>query len=131
MRANARRRNFAAKASTAAHRPGAWLRRLQSRIANLVRGAILHDRTPDTGCGLKVFSRDMFLRLPFFDHMHRFMPALVLREGGQVLSLPVNHRRRVSGVSKYGMHDRLWAGIVDMFGVMWLRRRMVRPEFEP
>jgi dolichol-phosphate mannosyltransferase len=106
------------------------LRRWSSRIANGVRARLLGDRTPDTGCGLKVFPRELFLRLPFFDHLHRFLPALVLREGGQVVSLPVSHRARPAGVSKYGVHNRLWVGIVDLFGVMWLQRRATRPGIE-
>ena len=106
------------------------LRRLASRVANAVRSRLLHDRTPDTGCGLKVFARDTYLRLPFFDHQHRFLPALFIREGAQVLSVPVNHRPRVHGHSKYGLHDRLWPGIVDLFGVMWLMRRVTHPRIE-
>jgi dolichol-phosphate mannosyltransferase len=98
-------------------------RRMQSRIANGVRGWMLGDGTPDTGCGIKLFSRAAFLDLPYFDHMHRFMPALFQRRGNRVISVPVGHRSRERGVSKYGMLDRLWVGIVDMFGVMWLRRR--------
>jgi dolichol-phosphate mannosyltransferase len=99
-------------------------------VANGVRGRLLRDRTPDTGCGLKVFARDAFLRLPFFDHLHRFLPALFLREGEEVLSVPVNHRPRIAGRSKYGIGNRLWVGIVDLFGVSWLMRRMKRPEIE-
>jgi dolichol-phosphate mannosyltransferase len=106
------------------------LRKISSRVANGVRGSLLGDRTPDTGCGLKVFSRDLFLRLPFFDHLHRFLPALFLREGAQVISVPVNHRPRTRGRSKYGVHNRLWVGIVDLFGVMWLKRRMTHPVIE-
>jgi dolichol-phosphate mannosyltransferase len=106
-------------------------KRLQSRIANAVRGGLLGDRTPDTGCGLKVFRRETFLRLPAFDHMHRFMPALVQRDGGSVVNVKVNHRPRAAGRSKYGMLNRLWVGIVDLLGVMWLQRRPVRPELEP
>lgn len=100
-----------------------WLRRLSSRIANGVRGGLLNDGTPDTGCGIKVFDRAVFLDLPRFDHMHRFMPALFQREGYEVVSVPVNHRDRTRGRSKYGLHNRLWVGIVDLFGVMWLIRR--------
>src|SRR6185312_17130821 len=85
--------------------------------------------TPDTGCGLKLFPRALFLDLPYFDHMHRFLPALVLREGGVVRSVPVNHRPRRRGVSKYGVFDRLGVGIVDLFGVMWLHRRCAIPEY--
>lgn len=104
-----------------------WLRRVSSRVANGVRGRILHDGTPDTGCGIKLFHRDTFLELPYFDHMHRFLPALFQRTGSQVISVPVAHRPRLRGQSKYGLHNRLWAGIVDLFGVMWLIRRGVAP----
>ena len=100
-----------------------WLRRLSSRVANGVRGGLLRDGTPDTGCGIKVFDRAVFLDMPRFDHMHRFMPALFQREGYEVVSVPVNHRERTRGTSKYGLHNRLWVGIVDLFGVMWLIRR--------
>ena len=100
-----------------------WLRRLSSRVANGVRGNLLRDGTPDTGCGIKVFDRAVFMDMPRFDHMHRFMPALFQREGYEVVSVPVNHRERTRGKSKYGLHNRLWVGIVDLFGVMWLIRR--------
>ncbi len=100
-----------------------WLRRLSSRVANGVRGRLLRDGTPDTGCGIKVFDRTVFVDMPRFDHMHRFMPALFQREGYEVVSVPVNHRERTRGKSKYGLHNRLWVGIVDLFGVMWLIRR--------
>jgi dolichol-phosphate mannosyltransferase len=99
------------------------LRRWQSRIANAVRAAMLGDGTPDTGCGIKLFDRAMFLALPRFDHMHRFLPALFIRDGGRVLSVPVGHRPRQRGRSKYGLFDRLGVGIVDLFGVRWLMRR--------
>ena len=105
-----------------------WSKRLASRIANAVRGRLLRDDTPDTGCGLKLFPRALFLDLPYFDHMHRFLPALVLREGGVVRSVAVNHRPRQRGVSKYGVLDRLGVGITDLFGVMWLCRRHIRPQ---
>lgn len=111
-------------------RQDTWLKRISSRVANRVRSAFLKDSTPDTGCGLKVFSRELFLKLPYFDHMHRFLPALVLRAGGEVVSVPVNHRPRVQGVSKYGFHNRLWVGIVDLFGVAWLQRRAKVPVIE-
>jgi dolichol-phosphate mannosyltransferase len=100
-----------------------WFRRLSSRVANAVRGGLLEDGTPDTGCGIKVFDRSVFVDMPRFDHMHRFMPALFQREGYEVISVPVNHRERTRGKSKYGLHNRLWVGIVDLFGVMWLIRR--------
>ena len=104
-----------------------WLKRLSSRVANTVRAWVLGDATPDSACGLKVFARDTFLALPQFDHMHRFLPALVQRQGGRVLSIEVRHRPRARGVSKYGLHDRLWTGIIDLFGVRWLQRRNQRP----
>ncbi|MGZ8159319.1 MAG: glycosyltransferase family 2 protein [Methylobacter sp.] len=100
----------------------AW-RLFSSKVANAVRSRLLGDNTPDTGCGLKVFLRDEFLGLPYFDHMHRFLPALILRAGGRVISEPVNHRARAHGYSKYGTFDRLWVGITDILGVMWLQKR--------
>ena len=96
-------------------------------MANKVRAGLLGDSTPDTGCGLKLFERAAFLELPQFDHMHRFLPALFLRAGGRVVSVPVNHRPRVRGRSNYGTLDRLWVGLFDLVGVMWLQRRWRRP----
>jgi dolichol-phosphate mannosyltransferase len=104
-----------------------WIRIVSSRIANAVRSRILGDEVPDTGCGIKLFRRSLFLALPYFDHMHRFLPALVQREGLKVVSVPVSHRHRLAGRSKYGVGNRLWAGIVDMAGVIWLKRRRRRP----
>ncbi len=98
-------------------------KRLSSRIANGVRKRVLRDDTPDTGCGLKLFDRAVFLELPYFDHMHRFLPALVRRHGHDCLSVPVSHRPRTRGVSKYGMWNRLWVGLSDLRGVGWLMRR--------
>lgn len=112
-------------------RRDSWIKRHSSRIANRVRRALLGDNTPDTGCGLKVFRRDLFLDLPYFDHMHRFLPALVLRAGGSVVSVPVNHRPRERGVSKYGTFDRLAVGLVDLLGMLWLKRRARIPEIVP
>ncbi len=111
-----------------AKRRDTQIRRLSSRIANGIRAGLLKDDTPDTGCGLKVFTRNAFLRFPRFDHMHRFMPALMIRLGGRVTSVPVNHRPRERGASKYGVWNRLWVGIVDLLGVMWLQSRGSRPE---
>ncbi len=99
------------------------VKRISSRIANGVRARLLRDSTPDTGCGLKVFAREAFLDMPRFDHMHRFLPALMVRQGGRVVSVPVRHRPRQRGRSKYGTLDRLWVGIVDLLGVLWLQRR--------
>jgi dolichol-phosphate mannosyltransferase len=109
------------------YRHDGWLRRLSSRIANSVRAFALRDGTPDTGCGLKVFRRSVFLDLPRFDHMHRFLPALVQMQGGSVVSVEVRHRERRRGRSKYGVHNRLWSGIVDLFGMLWLQRRALPP----
>ncbi len=98
-------------------------RRFSSRFANTIRQKILRDDTPDTGCGLKLFRRDKFLSLPYFDHIHRFLPAMMLAAGGQVISVKVSHRARLHGQSKYGTIDRLMAGIIDILGVVWLRKR--------
>ena len=104
-------------------------KKFQSRIANRVRSAILHDGTRDTGCGLKAFRRDVFLMLPYFDGLHRFLPALVRREGYEVVYVDVIDRPRHSGVSNYGFFDRLWIGIMDLAGVWWLiRRKKPTPE---
>jgi dolichol-phosphate mannosyltransferase len=105
------------------HRKDQLFKRFSSQIANRIRCYLLHDNTLDTGCGLKLFSRAAFLALPHFNHMHRFLHALFLRNGGQVISLPVNHRPRRHGQSKYGLFNRLGVGIIDLFGVMWLQRR--------
>ena len=98
-------------------------KKLQSRIANGVRSAILRDGTRDTGCGLKAFRREVFLMLPYFDGLHRFLPALVRRDGYEVAYVDVIDRPRRSGVSNYGFFDRLWIGIMDLAGVWWLIRR--------
>jgi len=108
-------------------RRDSWIKRVSSVVANGVRSRLLNDSTPDTGCGLKLIRRDAFLDLPYFDHMHRFLPALVQRRGGGVVSVPVNHRAREHGQSKYGTIDRLMVGIVDLVGMLWLLRRAKRP----
>jgi dolichol-phosphate mannosyltransferase len=102
-------------------------KKFQSRVANKVRAAILQDHTRDTGCGLKCFRREAYLALPYFDALHRFMPALVKREGYTVALADVVDRPRLSGQSNYGFFDRLWVGIADLAGVRWLiqRRRRV------
>ena len=110
-----------------ANRRDTWVRRASSRIANRVRARLLSDATPDTGCGLKLFSRQLFLDMPHFDHMHRYLPALALRQGAKVVSVVVNHRPRGQGRSHYGINNRLWVGIVDLCGVMWLNRRIRLP----
>jgi dolichol-phosphate mannosyltransferase len=96
---------------------------LQSRIANNIRRTLLKDDTPDTGCGLKIFPRSTFMKLPYFDHMHRFLPALIKRSGGSIRIVEVNHRARHTGTSKYTMLNRAWAGVIDMLGVIWLQKR--------
>jgi len=98
-------------------------KKIQSRIANAVRNAILRDGTRDTGCGLKAFRREVFLAMPYFDGLHRFLPALVRREGYEIAYVDVIDRPRHSGVSNYGFFDRLWIGIMDLAGVWWLIRR--------
>ncbi len=105
-------------------------KRWASRFANRIRARMLHDDTPDTGCGIKLFSRETFLALPWFDHVHRYLPALVRRAGGTSVSVPVRHRERGAGNSKYGVWDRAWVGIWDLMGVKWLMKRNAVPEIE-
>jgi glycosyltransferase involved in cell wall biosynthesis len=107
-------------------RKASGFKKFQSRVANAVRGAVLRDGTRDTGCGLKAFRRDVFLGLPYFDGLHRFLPALVKREGFDIGYVDVVDRPRGAGVSNYGMWDRLWVGILDLAGVWWLVRRRKR-----
>jgi glycosyltransferase involved in cell wall biosynthesis len=107
-------------------RQATGFKKLQSRVANAVRGAILRDGTRDSGCGLKAFRRDVFLALPYFDGLHRFLPALIRREGHEIGYVDVVDRLRRQGVSNYGMWDRLWIGILDLAGVWWLIRRKKR-----
>jgi len=110
------------------NRKDVWLKRAASRLANGVRSRLLGDGTPDTGCGLKLIARAACLELPVFNHMHRFLPALVQRGGGATINVEVSHRPRQRGVSNYGVLDRLWIGIVDLAGVLWLKRRALRPQ---
>ncbi len=102
-------------------------KKIASRIGNGVRRRLLRDTANDSGCGLKAFRREAFLRLPYFDHIHRFLPAMMLREGYTTLFLPVGHRPRTSGASKYTNLGRLWASASDLAGVMWLQSRARRP----
>lgn len=111
-------------------RQDSWIKRQAARVANRVRARLLGDATPDSGCGLKLFGRAAFMDLPQFDHMHRYLPALFLRAGGRVVSVPVNHRPRLRGRSNYGVLDRLGVGIFDLAGMLWLQRRGRRPELE-
>jgi len=104
-------------------RKSGGFKKLQSKLANAVRGAVLRDGTRDTGCGLKAFRRAVFLGLPYFDGLHRFLPALIRREGFDIGYVDVVDRPRAHGVSNYGLWDRLWVGILDLAGVWWLIRR--------
>jgi dolichol-phosphate mannosyltransferase len=101
-------------------------KRWASRFANAIRSRLLRDATPDTGCGIKLFEREAFLDLPYFDHMHRYLPALMQRAGWKTVSVPVNHRARGAGVSKYNNLNRALVGIADLRGVAWLIRRSKR-----
>jgi dolichol-phosphate mannosyltransferase len=105
------------------HRKDTGSKRWASKIANAIRSSLLKDETPDTGCGIKLFERAVFMDLPYFDHMHRYLPALVKRAGFQSISVPVNHRERGSGVSKYNNLGRAWVGLRDLRGVAWLITR--------
>ena len=98
-------------------------RRMASRFANGLRSALLHDETRDTGCSLKMFRRRDYMNLPYFDHMHRFLPALMMRDNVRVMHVGVSHRPRRHGVSKYGNLSRALVGISDLFGVLWLQQR--------
>jgi dolichol-phosphate mannosyltransferase len=118
--------NVALVAGQRVGRRDTGFKKLQSRIANGVRGAILRDGTRDTGCGLKAFRRDAFLALPYFDGVHRFLPALFRRDGHAIAYVDVIDRPRRHGVSNYGLWDRLWVGILDLAGVWWLIRRRKR-----
>jgi dolichol-phosphate mannosyltransferase len=107
-------------------RKATGFKKFQSRVANAVRGSILRDGTRDSGCGLKAFPRDVGLALPCFDGLHRFLPALVRREGRDIGYVDVVDRPRQHGTSNYGFWDRLWVGILDLAGVWWLIRRRKR-----
>ncbi len=128
FRAAAADPDFAMLAGERRQRQDSWKKRTASRIANRIRGRLLNDRARDTGCGLKAFRLQSFLGLPYFDHMHRYLIALMMREGYRIEFLPVNHRPRHSGRSKYGVWDRLAVGVSDLAGVMWLNRRFRGPD---
>ncbi|SHE45830.1 Glycosyltransferase involved in cell wall bisynthesis [Marinomonas polaris DSM 16579] len=104
----------------------AWVR-FQSRVANNIRQKLLNDGVPDSGCGLKLFPKNTFLALPYFDHMHRFLPALIKRIDGEIVVCQVNHRDRNAGVSNYNAWNRAWVGIIDIVGVIWLNKRAKYP----
>jgi dolichol-phosphate mannosyltransferase len=103
-------------------------KRWASRWANAIRARMLRDDTPDTGCGIKLFEREAFLDLPYFDHMHRYLPALMQRAGWRTISVPVHHRGRSAGVSKYNNLNRAWVGLRDLRGVAWLIQRSTRTQ---
>ena len=102
-------------------------KKVASRLAFQIRRLLLKDTTPDTGCAIKLFRKKDFLQLPFFNHIHRFLPFLFNTFGGKVISIPVNHRSRISGISKYSNFQRFLVGINDLYGVIWLRKRSVWP----
>ncbi len=107
-----------------------WLRKLSTKVANKVRNFFLKDNCLDSGCGIKVFTKALFLSLPHFQHCHRFIAALFKCANAEIINVPVEDRKRISGLSKYGLKNRLWVGIVDLFGVAWLMRRSVYVEIE-
>jgi len=127
-RASASMPKLALVAGQRRKREDSWIKRMSSRVGNGVRQSLLNDRSRDTGCGLKLFSREAFLTLPYFDHIHRFMPALMLREGYDISHVDVHHRPRSAGVSKYGTLDRLLVSLSDLMGVRWLKTRSRNPE---
>ena len=103
-------------------------KKVASRLAFQIRKLLLKDTTPDTGCAIKLFRKKDFLQLPFFNHIHRYLPFLFNTFGGKIISIPVNHRSRSSGISKYSNFQRFLVGITDLYGVIWLRKRCVLPE---
>jgi dolichol-phosphate mannosyltransferase len=128
FRAGAVDPNFGMLAGEREKREDSWKKRMASRYGNRVRRWLLSDNAKDTGCGLKVFGREAFLTLPYFDHMHRYLITLMLREGYEVRFMPVGHRPRGAGRSKYGVWDRAWVGLADLIGVLWLKRRFRGPD---
>ena len=106
-----------------AKRQDTWVKRYASKLGNNIRRSLLRDKATDTGCALKVFARETYMRLPYFDHMHRYFSALMQREGFSMDFVDVNHRHRLHGHSNYGVFDRLWVSIRDIMGVMWLQAR--------
>lgn len=107
----------------------AWIR-FQSKVANKIRHALLGDGVPDSGCGLKLIPKNTYLQLPYFDHMHRFLPALVKRLNGEIVIYQVKHRDREVGVSNYNAWGRAWAGVIDLVGVIWLQKRVKVPQIK-
>jgi dolichol-phosphate mannosyltransferase len=110
------------------NRQDTWSRKISSNIANSIRRAILKDQNPDSACGIKLFPRQLFLEIPHFRNDHRFLPALFKRAGATIICVPVHHRPRLHGTSKYGLINRLGTGIMDLLGVAWLMRRKIDTE---
>jgi dolichol-phosphate mannosyltransferase len=129
-RAPTRDKNLRMVAGQRVKRQDTVVKKLTSKFGNAVRQFFLRDGIRDTGCSLKAFDREVFLQLPYFDHMHRYLPALIQREGFTVATVDVSHRPRTRGVSKYGFFDRLWVSLSDLFGVVWLKNRRRLPEIE-
>lgn len=125
-----RGRDFCINGFRINRRDTTW-KRLQSRLANRIRSTLLGDGIPDSGCGLKLFPKATFLKLPWFDHGHRFLPALVKSIGGELDMVVVNHRERRSGRSNYNAWNRAWAGLLDLAGVMWLLHRTRVAQVQP
>lgn len=109
-------------------RDDSLLKRFSSKVGNGIRRSLLDDGCPDTGCSLKLFPRQAFLQQPHFNHLHRYIPALFKRAGYECINIPVNHRPRLHGISKYGVMNRLFVGIHDLIGVRWLMKRPCHPE---
>ncbi|MBX3457566.1 MAG: glycosyltransferase family 2 protein [Candidatus Paracaedibacteraceae bacterium] len=108
-------------------RKDSLIKKISSRLANYIRILVLDDRCLDTGCSLKLFPKSIFLSLPRFNHLHRFLPALFQFAGYTIINVPVSHRPRIRGRSKYGFWGRLWVGIFDLIGVYWLKSRYLKP----
>ena len=113
-----------------AHRRDTWLRRVSSRVANAVRNRLSGDDVIDTGCSLKAFRREVLVRIKLYNGMHRFLPTLVKMEGGRVAQVPVNHRPRGAGASKYGLWNRVFRATADLYAVRWMQRRRLAWEIE-
>ena len=111
-------------------RKDSFLKKFSSKYANKVRDFLLKDSIPDTDCGLKIFSKYCFHKLPFFNHIHRYLPALHIANCGDVVSVEVNHRERERGISKYGFNNRFWVGIIDLLGVLWLQKKSKKIEYK-
>ena len=108
-----------------ARRQDSWVRKISSKIANGVRNRVTHESVTDVGCTLRAVRADFLRDLPLFNGMHRFLPTLLRMEGARVTEVPVNHRPRLHGQPKYGIHNRLWRGLVDLYGVRWLQARRI------